>query len=1080
MSSNSIQELLSAVVTATQAAKNEAQLRHEIEKALERTCLSNSIPWTPFQLERALRSQSKSTKFADVAHGAVVIEYEPPNSFASQVNAKALHAREQVEEYAQLISLEEGRNLQDYILVIWDGGSINFGRFLDTKPQWETLTKFDFLAANRLIEILKNDGKPLVHPRLLEALVGPDSEYGQELIPLLYKAIVAADSSEDTGKTKLLYSEWRRLFSQVVGFQPASMKKLLARQQLSHGQPYEANPAAYLFALNTYVAIVTKFVAAASIAKASQDVLDASVSLLSRLEAIESGDLFVSAGVSNMLAGDFFSWYVDDAHWSHYAKALEGLIGRLSGIDFEITKKNLDSTRDLFKGLYEQFIPREVRHALGEFYTPDWLAEHAINLLNWQVSDNLLDPTCGSGTFLLEAVRRRLVTLKGKVTVDALLDGIYGIDLNPLAVLAAKGSLVVFISPYLNPAVPTRLPIYLADTINPAEEDEHGLFTHKLDTEMGPKQFTVPARLIRNTDFFNVFARIRVLVDAGVTSQVILDTISKDYHQTALTVDEFTTLKLTVQSLVQLHAEGWNGIWCAILADRFAAGAIPRVKYICGNPPWVKWSNLPTEYAKANQDNCRALGVFSTDKWVGGIEADISTVVTFSAIQKYLAPNGRLGFFLPESVFTTESAAGFRSFSVGIGRLQCKVLFVESFAEIKPFDGVSNKPIFLALERDGATQYPIKYSKWSFRAGAMPKNRRLNNVAQFEVVAQKEELLALPVPGGSNTRPWLVGTKDEQLLYTKVFAAGERQFQARKGVTTDRNGIFWVRVLNRLSSAVSEIRNEANIGKTKGIPALSANIESEHLFPLLRGRGVKSFRAMTDPDLCLLMPQREMNGDKNLPISAPLTFKFLSRFKAILEQRSSLKRYQKKEVFYSLWSTGAYTFSPFKVVWREIGNGENFAVAYIGSAAVHSLDNKIILPDHKLYFIPVNTEDEAAYLTAYLNAPIISRAVASYGAQLSLGVSVAEYLSIPAYDPSLSTHTHLSSTAKLITHRGDGPTNDELNSLDATVLIMLDLTELNAKGDDALRGRFAGRAKKPVIVAEMDVAIAAGAAGRMR
>jgi antitoxin PrlF len=32
----------------------------------------------------------------------------------------------------------------------------------------------------------------------------------------------------------------------------------------------------------------------------------------------------------------------------------------------------------------------------------------------------------------------------------------------------------------------------------------------------------------------------------------------------------------------------------------------------------------------------------------------------------------------------------------------------------------------------------------------------------------------------------------------------------------------------------------------------------------------------------------------------------------------------------------------------------------------------------------------------------------------------------------------------------------------------------------ALRGRFAGRVKKPVSIAEMDAAIAAGAAGRMR
>lgn len=44
----------------------------------------------------------------------------------------------------------------------------------------------------------------------------------------------------------------------------------------------------------------------------------------------------------------------------------------------------------------------------------------------------------------------------------------------------------------------------------------------------------------------------------------------------------------TVGNLVELHDQRWNGIWCSILADRFAAGAIPPSSHICGNPPWVK------------------------------------------------------------------------------------------------------------------------------------------------------------------------------------------------------------------------------------------------------------------------------------------------------------------------------------------------------------------------------------------------------------------------------------------------------------------------------------------------------------
>jgi hypothetical protein len=108
---------------------------------------------------------------------------------------------------------------------------------------WEDVVAFDRISAEPPARALESNGRPLVHPQLLQALVGPDSEYGTALIPELYASICKADASATTTKTKMLFSEWRRLFSQVVGFQPAHMKKLLARQEISHDQPYQDNPA---------------------------------------------------------------------------------------------------------------------------------------------------------------------------------------------------------------------------------------------------------------------------------------------------------------------------------------------------------------------------------------------------------------------------------------------------------------------------------------------------------------------------------------------------------------------------------------------------------------------------------------------------------------------------------------------------------------------------------------------------------------------------------------------------------------------------------------------------------------------
>ncbi|KAG9602488.1 hypothetical protein KCV01_g7195, partial [Aureobasidium melanogenum] len=529
-----------------------------------------------------------------------------------------------------------------------------------------------------------------------------------------------------------------------------------------------------------------------------------------------------------------------------------------------------------------------------------------------------------------------------------------------------------------------------------------------------------------------------MLIDADYPATRISGAILSDLQVMGLAPYDISTFSTTVDNLVELHDQGWNGIWCSILADRFAAGAIPPSSHICGNPPWVKWSNLPKDYAQSIQKHCRGLGVFSADKWVGGIESDIATVITYQAVKHYLAPGGRLGFFMPGSVFTTESSAGFRRFSIDNDSLQCRVLLVEDYQDIKPFDGVSNHPTFLMLQRDAATAFPVPYRTWKIGPGVRANKRTYASAEQFRHTSELVDGIAIPVPGGDGTRPWLVGSAQEQAVFAKVFAAGAKpEYKARKGITTDRNGIFWVHATGSTGTGKVTVKNAANIGKTKGIPQIIATVESKHLFPLLRGRGVAPFNAVPEADLRILVPQRGMHGDPDLPATSPHTFKFLNRFKSHLEQRSSLKRFQKGQEFYSLWSTGPYTFAPFKVLWREMGN--IFAAAYIGSTTIEHAGKKTVVPDHKLYFIPVESELEAAYLTGFLNAPTIAKAVSAYAAQLSLGASVAEYLNIPKFDEANEQMAVISSMALNLTSKAGNAQLEDLEQLDLCVRELLSI-----------------------------------------
>jgi len=198
------------------------------------------------------------------------------------------------------------------------------------------------------------------------------------------------------------------------------------------------------------------------------------------------------------------------------------------------------------------------------------------------------------------------------------------------------------------------------------------------------------------------------------------------------------------------------------------------------------------------------------------------------------------------------------------------------------------------LQRDAFTAYPVPYRSWTANPNAIGNQRAYASALQFRLAANRSDGTAVPVPGGDGTRPWLVGSAQDQAVFSKVFAAGEKPvYKARKGITTDRNGIFWVHVTGKGGPGLVTVQNAAAIGKTKGIPQVTAAVELKHLFPLLRGRGVAPFNAVPETDLRILVPQRGMHGDPDLPVSSPHTFKFLNRFKNHLEQRSSLKRFQK-------------------------------------------------------------------------------------------------------------------------------------------------------------------------------------------
>ena len=114
-------------------------------------------------------------------------------------------------------------------------------------------------------------------------------------------------------------------------------------------------------------------------------------------------------------------------------EGLQRLILRFNAYDFS------GLSEEILGDIYQAFLPTAKRKRLGEFYTPptivDWLLEQTVYSHG---EGKLLDPSCGSGSFLVRYVHRCLEDAKAReLEIDSILPelqkNVWGFDLNPFA-----------------------------------------------------------------------------------------------------------------------------------------------------------------------------------------------------------------------------------------------------------------------------------------------------------------------------------------------------------------------------------------------------------------------------------------------------------------------------------------------------------------------------------------------------------------------------------------------------------------------------------------------------------------------
>lgn len=1005
-----------AEVLAERGARSRA--RDEVHLAVPAGSLADD-------LDAPLSTQGR----ADAIYNRFVIEFEPPGSLRPSVMHSATrHAVAQVQQYLRGIAEADGIAFErvagcsfDGDLIVYvagerDGWRVSRPQPVDTGSLGELLDTLEALSVGRGLSSVN-----------LEEDFGRGSAVGTSIVGALFRAL----DEHPSARSDALFAEWRGDLG-ATGSLSVADENAWVELCADMDVPGDAVQAPrVLFALQTYFALVAKLTALVVLQGVTGqrliDEFDAEDDIWSTFARLESGDLTAGVGALNVVEPGVFSWYVEERS-DALAAGLSRGVAAAKEYSAEVLELSPLAARDVLKGLYQTVVPPSIRHRLGEYYTPDWLVQHVISTTTQTEREldprsRVLDPACGSGSFLVEVLARMIASREARrFSQDELLDvltkNVVGFDVSPLAVQAAKVSYLVALAPLLSPDVEgLTIPVYLADSVAPPRAGnilEGDVFA--VSTSI--KRWRIPAALCTPDGLRHTGEVLRDAVDNAQSADWVLDQLSAEvsgFDRRAAGVAE--AVRDSYESLAEFERDGKNGIWWEIIRNGFAPTLQEPFDFVVGNPPWVSWETLAEEYRVANQDQWD-LYRLNPDLGVGRRQAssrvrlDLAMLFVAHSTAAYLRNSGRLGFVITITPFHSE--LGGRGFRRAFRPSDASYAFVhlEDLRTLNVFEGPGNQPSVVTVQKEGPTSFPVPVTRWQARGSrTVPFNASLDQVlADVERISLSSE----PVDPADPASPWAVMPEEALAATRSVRRASPYLEDVREGINTrGANGILFVEVLQEAGERL-RIRNVPRLGRDRSLEAREGWVEREVVKALLRGEDVSRDQAAPRYGVIFFHDAAHLSRpipDREAAVLFPEAYEFMSSFRDRLRSRTRFRGWDPSgDDWLGLYSVTSAAVAEHKVVIREIASG-------MIAKALHSAD---VVPDHKLHVIRCTSAPEADALAITLNSPVVDYIVRSFSLSTSLTGSLLRYIGIRRY-----TDGEDESTADAIAARGLGLTDSE-------------------------------------------------------
>jgi hypothetical protein len=713
-----------------------------------------------------------------------------------------------------------------------------------------------------------------------------------------------------------------------------------------------------------------------------------------------TGKFFRDQGILNLAEPDFFSWALDTVAESPFTEAFHGLFRRLE--EFDWTK--LDE--DLLKMLYQELIDPADRSGLGEYYTPDWLAEMMLDDIGYS-GGSLLDPSCGSGTFLFCAIRKlRTLGISGKQLVEFAIHSIIGLDVHPVAVLMAKANILLALAPELKAKrdYDVQLSVYMSDTLLTEEKKNKNYLG--VPDGMG-REFAIPLKSVElNRDLDKIIDQMSIYAQRGAASDATLEPAQKGFQAKIkdLSIEETNLWRLNFDLMVKLVKDRRDTVWAFILKNAFRPAYLRRtqVDTIIGNPPWLSYRDIAERAYKTRiRDLTFGYDLLKRSDRHLFTTMDTSTLFYVHSQREFLKPGGQMSFVMPKAtVVPSKQHIGFQD--RGFSRIHdlSKVTVAgnvnQHFFNIKSCVTVADGKLY-------KDEIPI--IEWS---GQLPrKNMTLAQAAPFlKRTSAQHSIMPVSAP--------------KSPYFSKAF----------QGATVSPHSLWYVepddaaplnlnRPLLRTQEAAYQLCKEPHWKiRMRGVvekELLFATALSDDIVPFfVRNLNLLVLPVVVENNRFIMMKHDELLG-AGLEAGA----EWVKKAEVLFAKRSKDKMMtaQSRINFQRLLTTQDPTAKHI-VLYNK--SGSNVCAAYLNSDECdRAMDLQVMafIAERVTYRIYATSEDEASYLTAVLNSTVVNDAikpyqtVGVYHGKRDITRRPFEVCPIETYDPKNPLHQDLSSLA---------------------------------------------------------------------